>query len=916
MWCDLYLEKRQKKVSVLFACILLYLCYLGLSNDNCAEGAAPDFFVVMEKLFDPHIVWVTDTDLIVYSSVTSSTVTVWSGPSVTGLTLSISTWLISWLDPITKIHKNTFLVSSDGTSLSMWVSAPKSLTRVYIVIQLSSDTTSLNVINRSVGITSPKDCYLAMWDFTTVPPNYVWETIIDAPAYKYPLQEVSNGIISSTYSVKLNILLSASSSAITTSPRPDSTNPSIGVQKLDFSGNSLYSWSMGATGVVTCGDVIQVDPQSDLACGAPETDASAMTNNFDLDPSQSVVLSAGESTPSYKTYDVLIGCWNLSSSSLPSPVWTYRLSSSAIGPTLTTRQLKNAFTNPYIVQSVTRKLQDLLWLGGDVAGSLPASIPSTVLNSYFWGRDRLSGQTSWRFSFQTDADAYASELIGADQCQTVAAALQLANGMSSYDFSLGSNTPKGQVGPLLDDTLVIVFFDRSSGSFVNLLTVGTYDNALDKDAIIRGTVAGPSCRFVFNAVVKDFKNNTCSSSTGPYKIIFTVDSTGTPTIGSPSCTSASITPTSSLSPTESNSISLSPTVSVSSTNTPSYFASPSVSNTPSISTTLFPSSSSSASILFVPSATVSPSSSTISYPSSSPTSSPSISTSLPSQLTSTPTPTVRTSSGPSGVTKTVTRSEFDLKNAELVETSVNVTKSIYRNGVKIDLIAKGRDGRKYKYGDVTVPPQLVPIGWTIDIYRVNSADLNKPKPSKDECGSDKKKNPSEIVSIAFNMIIRDEHGRQRSLEDLLKKQKDSKGLGLELSYFLDNKQKKDGKSLKIGYLGDKDSSWKFLDGNDSPVKDNFGNAKGHTNHLTSFAVLLSFGNGDGCSNTLWIVSLSLLGSIFVFSILFIIAVERIRFLKRAFYGYTHKAKSIRTVETNVKKALVSEKSKLNMLESI
>jgi len=73
---------------------------------------------------------------------------------------------------------------------------------------------------------------------------------------------------------------------------------------------------------------------------------------------------------------------------------------------------------------------------------------------------------------------------------------------------------------------------------------------------------------------------------------------------------------------------------------------------------------------------------------------------------------------------------------------------------------------------------------------------------------------------------------------------------------------------------------------------------------TGFALLLSvggFGSSDCSTNTLWIVSVSLLGFIVAFSIVLVIAIERIRALKRLFYGYSENAKSMRTIEMKLEK---------------
>jgi len=209
-----------------------------------------------------------------------------------------------------------------------------------------------------------------------------------------------------SYEVLVSLIDGTTARSVGTLPRPDATNPSIGVQKLDFGGAHQYGWSMGATGAPTCGDIIQVDTQSDLACGAPGADATSITNlSYDLDPSQISSLVVGEAPGSpYHSFDVLIGCWNLSNGSPPAPLWTYRLGSTSTSPWLSTSQLKNAFTNPYVVQSVTRRFQNLVWQSSDPFSSLPAPNPLGARNPYFWSRLQADGRTLWNFYYATNLE--------------------------------------------------------------------------------------------------------------------------------------------------------------------------------------------------------------------------------------------------------------------------------------------------------------------------------------------------------------------------------------------------------------------------------------------------------------------------------------------------------------------------------
>jgi len=71
-----------------------------------------------------------------------------------------------------------------------------------------------------------------------------------------------------------------------------------------------------------------------------------------------------------------------------------------------------------------------------------------------------------------------------------------------------------------------------------------------------------------------------------------------------------------------------------------------------------------------------------------------------------------------------------------------------------------------------------------------------------------------------------------------------------------------------------------------------------------FAVLLSFGgstSSSSCSsNVLWIVSVSLLGFVFVLSIGFAVVVSNVLVIRRMFYGYKHQAQTMNQVESAIR----------------
>jgi len=152
-------------------------------------------------------------------------------------------------------------------------------------------------------------------------------------------------------------------------------------------------------------------------------------------------------------------------------------------------------------------------------------------------------------------------------------------------------------------------------------------------------------------------------------------------------------------------------------------------------------------------------------------------------------------------------------------------------------------GKEGIYGLVTVPPGLLPVGWSITLSQLNETDLEKPKPAEKSCHSPSKESQAQegLVTVAFDMVIRDDQGRERPLQDLLKEAKPgseaAKGLGINLIYFLTPEQRQilnqgDGE-LKYIYLDNGDESWNLLGEETSTKGGSFGNATTSVNHLTS-----------------------------------------------------------------------------------
>jgi len=165
---------------------------------------------------------------------------------------------------------------------------------------------------------------------------------------------------------------------------------------------------------------------------------------------------------------------------------------------------------------------------------------------------------------------------------------------------------------------------------------------------------------------------------------------------------------------------------------------------------------------------------------------------------------------------------------------------MFKNGVTIPILAG-----KYSYGSITIPPGLIPVGWSVTITAVDKKDLAKPKPTKDDgsggCGDSKKKDSSKdeetggIATIAFDLTIRDEDGKERSLAELLQASK-TEGIDIRLVYSISKEQQKrfSEKDLRFIYLENGDEAWNFVDGENKVSKPgSFGNISTTVDHLTS-----------------------------------------------------------------------------------
>jgi len=168
--------------------------------------------------------------------------------------------------------------------------------------------------------------------------------------------------------------------------------------------------------------------------------------------------------------------------------------------------------------------------------------------------------------------------------------------------------------------------------------------------------------------------------------------------------------------------------------------------------------------------------------------------------------------------------------------------------------------RSEVYGQIIFSSGLIPGGWTIRITAVNDTDYEKPKPVADrhhsnDCGDQTDSSDSGagddgrvVASIAFDMTIWDPKGRERTLQELLRKQRNA-SVTIQLRYSIPKRyqkylSKKQRLSLQYIYLEDGDDAWSYLN-NDATETDNqtlrsssFGTLSTRLDHLTS--LLLSY----------------------------------------------------------------------------
>jgi len=299
-----------------------------------------------------------------------------------------------------------------------------------------------------------------------------------------------------------------------------------------------------------------------------------------------------------------------------------------------------------------------------------------------------------------------------------------------------------------------------------------------------------------------------------------------------------------------------------------------------------------------------------------------------SNKTSTPTPTQtpKASVSPSEGLP-ISKGAFN-PDSQIDKSTTQITKEAFKDGVEIPLTVT--DGKETSlYGTISIPPGLIPVGWTVVITPVNETDLDKPKPSTSSDCDKEKGNSSggEIRSIAFNMVILDDRGRQRSLQELLQKSKSGEGLGITLAYSLTGTDQKkfNTDDLKFIFLQEGDDAWQ-LAGDQVTISgsgEGFGNISTTVDHLTSipltishlfqlrrlthkicegFAVLLGAGGslGGPCSdNTIWILSVSFLAATCALSFVVIVLFSKVPFLNRHFSGFRRRAKSMKDLEKHI-----------------
>ena len=231
----------------------------------------------------------------------------------------------------------------------------------------------------------------------------------------------------------------------------------------------------------------------------------------------------------------------------------------------------------------------------------------------------------------------------------------------------------------------------------------------------------------------------------------------------------------------------------------------------------------------------------------SPTSSPSVSppasaSAEPSIIATTTTAPPTTSKNPQASTTVtpVTPNQFNT-GAKVKPSMTLITKEMHQDGVVIPIVA---GSNKLSYGSVTIPPQLIPAGWTVTITAVNQTDLAKPKPQSSpssQCGSDPKnaeESEGDMVTIAFDMIIRDQRGKERTLQELLKRKRHlGEGIQIKLSYSMTSEQKKlfdsDKRTMQFIYLEDGNDAWREVDSETKFSGGKFGSVTTTVDHLTS-----------------------------------------------------------------------------------
>ena len=185
----------------------------------------------------------------------------------------------------------------------------------------------------------------------------------------------------------------------------------------------------------------------------------------------------------------------------------------------------------------------------------------------------------------------------------------------------------------------------------------------------------------------------------------------------------------------------------------------------------------------------------------------------------------------------VSKDDFD-PDSVIDKSVTTVTKKLSEEGFNIPLTVT-RGNQQGVYGVVSGPPGLIPVGWTVVISPVNATDLNKPQPS-DHCGDVHKTGNNGIGddsrSIAFNVVILDTQGRERSLQELLQRE-NGEGLGISLTYSMTESERDrfSAKDLRYIYLEEGGDSWQLSSDHVDITggRDGFGNISTTVSHLTS-----------------------------------------------------------------------------------